>query len=166
MNILDSLYLEMINYYSGDPMRLQHFVKVHDFARIIGICEKLPEKTQFILEAAAYVHDIGIRAAEEKYGKSNGKLQEQEGPALAEKMMLDLGFKNDVIERVSYLVGHHHTYTNVEGDDYRILLEADFLVNMYEENSSDNAIKSAYDKIFVTETGRDICKKMFSYAFV
>ena len=81
-------------------------------------------------------------------------------------MMLGLGFEKDVIERVSYLVGHHHTYTNVEGDDYRILLEADFLVNMYEENSSDNAIKSAYDKIFVTETGRDICKKMFSYAFV
>ncbi|MDO5399224.1 MAG: HD domain-containing protein [bacterium] len=165
MDLLDKLFVEMIHYYEGDPMRLQHFIKVHSFARLIGIEEDLPLRELFILESAAYVHDIGIKEAEKKFGKSNGKLQEQEGPQLAEKMLSQLGFDKTVIERVSYLVGHHHTYTNVDGADYRILLEADFLVNLYEENPGHDAIRYAYENIFKTNTGKMICREMFSRAF-
>ena len=124
----ETLYREMMAYDAGDPARIQHFVKVHSFAQAIGKAEKLEEEVQFILECAALVHDIGIKPAEAKYGKSDGKFQEQEGPAEAEKMMRVLGFEEAVIERVSYLVGHHHTYTNIDGMDYQILVEADFLV--------------------------------------
>ena len=102
----EKLYRKMMAYDAGDPTRIQHFVKVHSFAHIIGKAENLEEETQSILECAALVHDIGIKPAEEKYGKSDGKLQEQEGPAQAEKMMKELGFEEKVIERVSYLVGH------------------------------------------------------------
>lgn len=49
-------------------------------------------KTLFILETAALTHDIGIHLCEEKYGNCNGKLQEKEGPAIAEKLLSDLGF--------------------------------------------------------------------------
>lgn len=63
----------MIEFYRGDPARIQHFVKVHSFAKLIGEEEHLEEKTLYILEAAAYVHDIGIRPAEQKYGHENGK---------------------------------------------------------------------------------------------
>lgn len=45
-----------------------------------------------ILEAAAYVHDIGIKPAEKKYGSCGGKLQEQEGPAAAKEILERLGF--------------------------------------------------------------------------
>ena len=76
---LDELFLQMIAFFSGDPKRIQHFMKVHSFARIIGTKEGLDETSLFILEAAAYTHDIGIRPAEEKYGRCDGKLQEQEG---------------------------------------------------------------------------------------
>ena len=55
------------------------------------------------------VHDIGIRPAEEKYGMSNGRLQEQEGPFYARKMLGELGFEEADINRICYLVGHHHT---------------------------------------------------------
>lgn len=165
MNLLDKLFVEMIHYYEGDPMRLQHFVKVHSFARLIGIGEEIPLHELFVLEAAAYVHDIGIKEAERKFGKSSGKLQEQEGPRLAEQMLERLGFEKQEIERVKYLVGHHHTYTNVDGMDYRILLEADFLVNLYEEDSNNESIRHAYDNIFRTKTGKIICKEMFSCAF-
>ena len=155
----------MIEYYAGDPLRLQHFVKVHSFSRIIGIGEGLNEKKLFTLEAAAYVHDIGIKAAEEKFGSCNGKLQEQEGPPIAEAMLCELGYDKAVTERVCYLVGHHHTYTNIVGDDYRILLEADFLVNLFEDRSDEKTIRNAYENIFRTNTGKMICKEMFSYAF-
>lgn len=161
MSRLNNLYRKMIEFYRGDPARIQHFVKVHSFAKLIGEEEHLEEKTLYILEAAAYVHDIGIRLAEQKYGHENGRLQEQEGPAEAEKMMKSLGFEQDVIDRVSYLVGHHHTYTNINGMDYQILVEADFLVNYFENHSETDTIKKSVKKIFKTETGIRIATEMF-----
>ena len=161
MERLQSLYFKMIAYYAHDPRRIQHFVKVHSFARLIGRAEGLEGDLLLTLEAAALVHDIGIRAAEEKYGRCNGKLQEQEGPALAERMLEALRFPPELIRRVCFLVGHHHTYTDVDGVDYRILLEADFLVNLFEDGESDEAVRAAYERIFRTETGKRLCRTMF-----
>ena len=67
----------------------------------------------------------------EKYGKCDGKLQEQEGPIVAQKMLSQLGFENYMVERICFLIGHHHTYDNIDGLDYQALVEADFLVNLY-----------------------------------
>lgn len=158
---LDDLCLRMIEFYEGDPKRIQHFLKVHTLARLIGMGEELDDTTLFILEAAAYTHDIGIRPAEEKYGRCDGKLQEQEGPYYAQSLLSELGFENYMIERICYLIGHHHTYDNIEGMDYQILVEADFLVNLYEEEESRSTIRKTYDRIFVTETGKDIFCKMY-----
>ncbi|RDU24754.1 HD domain-containing protein [Anaerosacchariphilus polymeriproducens] len=151
----------MIHYYSGDPKRIQHFIKVHSFVKLLGEMEGLDIEKQNILEIAAIVHDIGIKAAEEKYGSCNGKLQEQEGPAIAEKILLELGYENHLVERVCYLVGHHHTYSNIDGLDYQILVEADFLVNLFEDKIEEAGIKKAYSNIFQTESGKLICREMF-----
>ena len=121
-DMIQKLTEKMIGYFSGDPKRIQHFIKVHSFARYIGIRERLPEHELFVLECAALVHDIGIKPAEEQYGECGGKLQEQEGPIYAQQLLSELGFENYMIERICYLIGHHHTYTNVEGMDYQILI--------------------------------------------
>ena len=160
---LDDLFMDMIAYYDGDPKRIQHFTKVHSYARLIGIGEELDDASLFILEAAAYTHDIGIRVAEEKYGRCDGKLQEQEGPIIAQKMLSQLGFENYIVERICFLIGHHHTYDNIDGLDYQILVEADFLVNLYEDDAGDRAIDKAYKRIFKTETGKKIFRLMFGY---
>ena len=160
---LDDLFMDMIAYYDGDPKRIQHFTKVHSYARLIGIGEELDDASLFILEAAAYTHDIGIRVAEEKYGRCDGKLQEQEGPIIAQKMLSQLGFENYIVERICFLIGHHHTYDNIDGLDYQILVEADFLVNLYEDDAGNRAINKAYKRIFKTETGKKIFRLMFGY---
>lgn len=160
---LDDLFMDMIAYYDGDPKRIQHFTKVHSYARVIGIGEELDDASLFILEAAAYTHDIGIRVAEEKYGRCDGKLQEQEGPIIAQKMLSQLGFENYIVERICFLIGHHHTYDNIDGLDYQILVEADFLVNLYEDDAGNRAIDKAYKRIFKTETGKKIFRLMFGY---
>lgn len=160
---LDDLFMDMIAYYDGDPRRIQHFTKVHSYARLIGIGEELDDASLFILEAAAYTHDIGIRVAEEKYGRCDGKLQEQEGPIIAQKMLSQLGFENYIVERICFLIGHHHTYDNIDGLDYQILVEADFLVNLYEDDAGNRAIDKAYKRIFKTETGKKIFRLMFGY---
>lgn len=160
---LDDLFMDMIAYYDGDPKRIQHFTKVHSYARLIGIGEELDDASLFILEAAAYTHDIGIRVAEEKYGRCDGKLQEQEGPIIAQKMLSQLGFENYIVERICFLIGHHHTYDNIDGLDYQILVEADFLVNLYEDDAGNRAIDKAYKRIFKTKTGKKIFRLMFGY---
>lgn len=161
MDRKDKLILEMIEYDKGNPWMIQHFIKVHEFSRLIGLKEGLDDKTMEILEASAIVHDIGIKASKEKYGHSNGKLQEKEGPLFAERMLEKIGYDKELIERVSYLVAHHHTYNDIDGIDYQILVEADFLVNLYEEESSIESIKSTYEKIFRTQSGKEMCRQMF-----
>lgn len=155
---IDLLEQKMILFNRCDPLRIHHLIKVHRFAQMIGRMEQLDEHTQFITECAALVHDIGIRPAEEKFGDSNGKLQEQEGPAYARKMLTELCFDEEDISRICYLVGHHHTYTNIEGKDYQILVEADFLVNFYEEHLDQYAIQTAFQKIFQTDAGKELCR--------
>lgn len=161
MNIQEKLMMEMIRYYKGDAKRIQHFTKVYSYASLIGKAEGVSERQQYVLELAALVHDIGIKIAEEKYGYYNGKLQEQEGPAEAEKMLTALGVASEDVARICYLVGHHHTYTDMEGMDYQILVEADFLVNLYEDGAGREAAEHAGKKIFKTQTGKKILREMY-----
>lgn len=160
--MIQKLTQKMIEYYTGDPKRIQHFIKVHAFARYIGLRERLPEHTQFLLECAALVHDIGIKPAEEQYGECGGKLQERLGPPEAEKMLNGLGFDPDDISRICYMVGHHHTYDNIDGDDLRILIEADFIVNLYEDAASAQAVGAAYRRIFRTKSGKELIRTVFN----
>jgi uncharacterized protein len=59
----------------------------------LALWKKIPADTQYILEVAALTHDIGIRMGEKKYGVGmvTGKVQEQEGPAVAKDMLEKLG---------------------------------------------------------------------------
>jgi HD superfamily phosphodiesterase len=159
--LLNKVYLKMIEYFAGDAKRVQHFVKVHSFAKLIGESENLKDEQLFILEAAAYVHDIGIKHAERLCGSSDGKLQEKYGPAEAEKILKECGFTDEEINRITYLVAHHHTYNNIVGLDYQILVEADFLVNFYEDVCDKKAIEATLTKIFKTNTGKHLCRTMF-----
>lgn len=161
-NLLNQLFLAMIKFDAGDPKRIQHFTKVHSFARLIAQEENLNENEEFTLEATAYVHDIGIKIAEEKYGHENGKLQEELGPAAARELMLPLGFSEEVISRVEFLVGHHHTYSNIDSLDYQILVEADFLVNLFENGENKDAALAVRKRIFRTKTGTKILNEMFN----
>lgn len=161
MEKLHILKGKMAKYYGGDPARIHHFLKVHSFAKWIGEEEGLDAETQELLEAAALVHDIGIKIAEEKYGSDAGPLQEKEGPAAARQILEESGYAGALIDRVCYLVGHHHTYTDIDGADYRILVEADFLVNLYEGKESREAIERAYDSIFRTDAGKRMCREVY-----
>ncbi len=143
----------MIQYYSGDIKRINHFIKVYGYGKAIGEMEDLDEKTREILEVTAVVHDIGIKVSEEKYHSSAGHYQQIEGPAIAADLLTSLGYDKEFIDRVCYLIAHHHTYTNIDGPDYQILVEADFLVNLNEDNVSLDGIKKVKENIFKTKTG-------------
>ena len=157
----EELIMAMCCYEAGCSERVQHFLKVYAFCQVIGRQEGIPAPVQQILETAAIVHDIGIRPSLKKYGSSAGAYQQIEGPAEAEKMLEELHYPAQMIERVSYLVGHHHTYQDIQGLDYQILVEADFLVNMFEEHMDVEQIRGVREKIFRTRTGKDLLDQMF-----
>jgi len=158
----DQILLSMIDFEAGCPGRAQHFLKVYQFAQIIADAEGMTGETREILDIATLMHDIGIRPCEEKYGHCTGKMQEEEGPAYARAMLKAAGCHSEtLIERVCWLIAHHHTYDEFEGLDYRILIEADYLVNAYENSASQEAIRSMRDRIFRTEMGRKLLDTMF-----
>ena len=162
MDKLTLLAMKMIDYESGCPARINHFLKVTAYAKTIAEMEGLDEKRLFTLTAAALTHDIGIKPSLEKYGSSNGEHQEVEGPPVAQKMLSALGFDREVTDRVCWLIAHHHTYSDIIGADYQILVEADFLVNLDEGGASADAKKQTREKIFRTRAGLAIFDRLFA----
>ena len=152
---------KMISYYKGDKKRINHFLKVYSFCKTIGEIEGLDEEAQYILEIAGATHDIGIKVSEEKYNASNGKYQEIEGPKVAREMLSKLNINDSVIERVCFLIGHHHTYNKIDNIDYQILIEADFLVNIDEDNLGENEIEIIKKKYFKTGAGKRFLENMY-----
>ena len=159
--MIDELIIKTTEFFGGDARRIQHFMKVYAYAALIGRMEGLDGDTMRVLEAAAVVHDTGIKKAEELFVYNNGRLQEQYGPESADALLKECGYGQEDRKRACYLVAHHHTYTGMDGVDYRILVEADFLVNMYEDGADINTVRTAYDKIFTTESGKMICRTMY-----
>ncbi len=157
----EKLLTAAIKYNSGDPKRIQHLIKVYQFALLIADGENLSEREKKTLAAAAILHDIGIREGERLYGRCDGEIQQRLGPDIALEIMSDVGGYEDVAKRASQLIGRHHTYTDIDGADCQILIEADLLVNLYEDGCSEQAVISARDKIFRTKTGLELLSVMF-----
>ncbi len=158
---IEEILREAVAYDSPDINRINHFLKVYAFAKMIGEGEGLSARDQYILEAAAVLHDIGIHESEKKYGSCAGNYQETEGPVIAKDMLEKSGMDHGMAERVCYLIGHHHTYGQVDGMDYQILLEADFFVNAYESKMDTAAIREVYERVFRTGTGRKLFEEMY-----
>ncbi len=143
----------MIAYYAGEPRWINHFLKVHGFAAAIAGREGLDAGPREILEIAALTHDIGIKASLQKGGSGKGHEQEIEGPPVARAMLLGLGCPPPLTERVCWLIAHHHTYGDIRDMDHQILVEADFLVNIFEGEMDREAIRTVRRNVFRTEAG-------------
>ena len=83
----DEVLQAIIAFDAGDAKRIQHFLKVYTYAALLGRQEGMPSAVQQTLELAAILHDIGIHAAEAKYGSPAGIYQEKEGPAPARELL-------------------------------------------------------------------------------
>lgn len=57
------------------------------------------------------------------------------------------------VNRVAYLVGHHHRPEQINGIDYQILIEADYIVNASENGYSQQAIRSFMEHTMKTVFG-------------
>ncbi len=151
----------MIEYNAPDQRRINHALKVHGFASCIAAAEGCTPERLRVLEVAAVLHDIGIHEAERKHGSTAGPYQEQEGALIARSLLEGSELSDEEVERVVFLVGHHHSLDAVDGLDFQALIEADFVVNADEGGMKAPAIEAFVSKHFKTETGKRIMTKLF-----
>ncbi len=152
---------KMIDYSEGNIHDIEHFMKVHAYARLIGSLEGLDEKTQNTLELAAIVHDIACPYCRVKYGNASGKHQEEESEALLRPFLAEFELEEDVKERIIFLVCHHHTTTAIDGPDYQILIEADFFVNAAEMGLPRESIETFVERVAKTDSAKRMFASMF-----
>lgn len=151
----------MTDYNAPDLKRINHALKVYGMTKYIAFGENLSDYELLIVKAAALLHDIGIHEAEKRFNSPAGIYQEQLGPKVAEPILEKAGFNKEEIEKITYIIAHHHTY-NIKGNKLlRIIIEADLIVNIDEgEFGKDADFNRIKNENFVTETGKSLFDKL------
>lgn len=152
---------KMIAFSNGNLHDIDHLIRVWTFAKTIGELEHIDAETQYILEVAAITHDIACPLCRKKYGNADGKHQELEGRPLVREFLQGTGLTPAQVNRVAYLVSHHHTLTDIDGIDYQILIEADYIVNAAESEYSKENIKGFINKVMQTSSGVMLARQIF-----
>ena len=147
-HLKDRLIRRMEEYFGDDERRIRHALRVTEYAE--QILEYEGEVDRDIVIAAAILHDIGIHEAERKHGSAAGKYQEVEGPPIAREIMSQEGLPGEIIEEVCRIIAHHHTPGVVDTPEFRVLYDADLIVNL-EDREIDR------DK-FLTEGGSKVSR--------
>ena len=111
-----------------------------------------------MVKAAAILHDIGICEAENKHGSSAPKYQEIEGPPIAKKILKKYDIDDNTIEHICKIIANHHTGKGIDTPEFKIVWDADQLVNIPEDYTSITNIelKHLIEKLFKTNTGSRI----------
>ena len=158
--IRKELIEELEDYFGSDTKRINHAKHVLEYAEELL---KQEHADWHIVIPASILHDIGIKAAEQKYGSSAGNYQEQLGPDIARKILLKTGLKKEDIEEICQIIAHHHSPGKINTENFKVLYDADWLVNLKDEvDLEDKAkLKKTIDKIFLTTTGKSLAKKIY-----
>lgn len=153
------LFIQMENYFDQDKKRINHAHQVTEFAQQIMANEK---GHPIIVLAAAVLHDIGIHAAEKKYGSTSGHYQEIEGPPIARNILEKLELSKKDIDEVCDIIASHHSPGEVDTLNFKILYDADWLVNLKDEYDLEGEkLARVIDRVFLTETGKDIARTIY-----
>lgn len=151
---------ELEAYFGSDLKRINHAKKVLSFTEDLLRQE---EADWHIVIPASILHDVGIKVAEEKYGSSAGHWQEKEGPEIAKSILLKLGLKKEDIDEICSIIAHHHSPGKINTLNFKILYDADWLVNLKDEVDikDKTKLKKTIDKVFLTETGKKLAKEIY-----
>lgn len=151
---------EMKKLFGDDSRRIEHALRVLDHAETILDVERADPLT---VKAAAILHDIGIREAERRHGSSAPRYQEIEGPPIARAILEKLGLDADTVEHVCRIVGSHHSAKNIDTPEFRIVWDADWLVNIPDEfpTASREKLEAIVARVFKTAKGRALAEERF-----
>lgn len=146
--------------FGSDRKRIDHAHRVMGFAEELMRGQPVDAK---VVVTAALLHDIGIKAAEAKHGSSAPKHQEIEGPPVARGIMEGLGYGKETIEHVCRIIGSHHSAAGIDTAEFRIIWDADWLVNLPDEFSgtAGEKLERLIERVFKTEAGGRKARELF-----
>jgi HD superfamily phosphohydrolase YqeK len=151
----------MRDYFGEDARRIRHAEDVAGYALEIA---KRENANPAIIMAAAYLHDIGIREAERKFNSSAPRYQHTEGPPMARRILTELQAEAGLIDEVCDIISHHHLPRPDETLNFKVLYDADLIVNLdeqYRENPPTKAkLKKILDTSFLTDSGRELAENI------
>jgi len=157
----DRVAIEMKRYFKQDFKRIGHTTRVARYAEQIG---KEEHGNLAIILTAAYLHDIGIKEAERKHESAAVRHHEEEGPPVAREILARVGAREELIEEVCDIVGHHHHQGAEETVNFKAVYDADTLVNLEEKQKDcpvqSEKLTSIIERSFLTETGSNLAKKI------
>jgi len=156
----DRLIKELEEYFGKDKRRIDHAKNVMGFAEELLRHEKAD---WHIVIPASILHDVGIKVAEQKHGSSAGHYQEREGPAIARDILVKVGVKEDDINEICEIIAHHHSPGKINTQNFKVLYDADWLVNLNGEVDikDKNKLKEVINKVFLTKTGEEMARKTY-----
>ncbi|MCX8043203.1 MAG: HD domain-containing protein [Desulfobacterota bacterium] len=153
---------EMRRYFGNDQKRIQHAESVACYAERIG---REVHADMAVVIAAAYLHDIGIHEAEQRYGSSAAPYQEELGPLIARKILQESGANRQMIDEVCDIIAHLHHPRREETANFKALYDADLIVNLQEgdiEAPRDREkLRQLIEMKFLTESGKRAAEEMF-----
>jgi hypothetical protein len=153
--------LEAVIYFENDFTQIDHMFKVLGFALALSENEEINDVDRTVIALSAILHDIGIPEAKKRFHSSDGRYQEMLGPDIARRILESCGVGESIRDRVCFIVAHHHSYDQVDGLDFRILVEADFLVNIHEGYVEEREAPAVYDRHIKTDIGKKLFKKLY-----
>jgi HD superfamily phosphodiesterase len=156
----ENITREMEAYFGDDARRIEHAHKVTSFVE--KLLESEPGKLEVVI-AAGLLHDIGILNAERKYRSSSGKYQEKEGPPVAREILTRLKRPVSEVEEVCQIIAHHHSPGKDESSEFKILYDADWLVNLKDEFDvrDRDKLQKVIDRIFLSASGKSLARQLY-----
>ncbi|MCK4837773.1 MAG: HD domain-containing protein [Desulfobulbaceae bacterium] len=161
--------IEMKRYFDNDFKRIGHAGRVARLVKEIGTMivdrDEHQDFNPAVAGIASYLHDIGIKEAEKKFDSSAPKYQHQEGPPVAREILTELGANEGIIEEVCDIIGHHHSPRPDETINFKVLYDADLIVNLEEKQKEAPSSQEHLEKIvsgsFLTQEGAEVASKTF-----
>ncbi|MFH1719903.1 MAG: HD domain-containing protein [Planctomycetota bacterium] len=156
----EKLIEEMKKVFGDDQKRIEHALAVLNYADRIQAVEG---GDPLVVRAAAVLHDIGIQEAERKYGSTAGKYQEIEGPPIAKEILSKYDLAPEVVEHVCKIVANHHSAKDIDTTEFRIVWDADWLVNIPADlpDAGKEKLHDIIEKTFKTHEGRKTAERLF-----
>jgi len=156
----ERLIREMMNVFGTDKRRIDHALVVLNYAERILSNEG---GNPLVVKAAAILHDIGIHEAERKYSSSAGKYHEIEGPLIAREILSKYELDEASVEHICKIIENHHSAKDIDTIEFRIIWDADWLVNIPAEFSDvgREKIQNLIGRVFKTNQGRQIAIGLF-----
>jgi len=157
----DRVAVEMKRYLGTDFKRIGHVAKVANFAEKIGKKEKA---NLAVVLCAAYLYDIGVKNVLEKHDSIEPEYMEKESPKVAKVLMEKLGAKEELVNEVIDLVGHHNRPAKEDSLNRKVLHDADMLTHMAgcegKNGVDDKEFFAKLDRLFLTEAGNELAKQV------